>query len=391
MIDGSVVRAALAVLVATLFAVDLAVVWDRAGSWDGGSATDVVVGAASAQDEAVIAELVAFVEAERGLEFLEPPKVEILGRRAFLAALHNLPTGTDVAEPEVRVDFTAVLVLEALGVVDGDFDVAAAAEAASDAVVGFYDPRATKLFVNATDLGSFARSVVVHELTHALDDQHFGLTGLLRPGLDDDARDAFLALVEGSAGRVEDAFVASLSPVERASLASQDPTAGVGAGIPDYFVARSRFAYEAGPAFVDHLVAAGGLELLNRAFSDPPTTTEQVINPERYLARQPRVTMSEPRALGPVIQRGTLGELGLQLVLAEVLAIGEAAAAARGWGADRLVAWSSGRDVCLRWDIKMDTGADLADLAGAFARVVEANPRSRFEVTDRLRFTNCVR
>ena len=45
------------------------------------------------------------------------------------------------------------------------------------------------------------RAVLVHELLHALEDQHFGLD---RPDLGDEAFLGFQALAEGSAVRVEE-------------------------------------------------------------------------------------------------------------------------------------------------------------------------------------------
>lgn len=376
---------AVAMAVLTVLVVDLVAIWARSGEQPATGPT-----ALDPEIEARVGELVAFVEEQRQKRFLRPPAVEVLRRREFLAALHDLPDDGEAMEPEVRVDYDAVLVLQALGLVRADFDVAGAAEGAAEVVQGFYDPTEATLYVRADELDAFAESVLVHELTHALDDQHFDLRGRGRPGVADDARIAFLALVEGSAAWVEAGFLATLTPAQRSTVATRD-LAVTAPDLPSYFARRARFPYEAGPAFVEHLLATRGPGSLDEAFARPPETTEQILHPELYLRGHDPVGVVEPRALGTVVERGSLGELGLGLVLAEATSPTQALTAAAGWGGDRFVAWTSGRDVCLRWTIAMDTDADLAELAVAFQAVVDANPGASFAVADDLRFTNCVR
>ena len=69
-------------------------------------------------------------------------------------------------------------------------------------VVGFYDPANGQLvYIGDTDLDQPERFILAHELTHALDDQHFGLRRLDAIGArcDDEAFTAGLGAIEGSA------------------------------------------------------------------------------------------------------------------------------------------------------------------------------------------------
>src|SRR5262249_49135219 len=91
--------------------------------------------------------------------------------------------------------------------------VGAAAKARSDLYLGFYDEGLKVIFVRRRPPKWAAehtnpRALLAHEITHALQDQHFGLAPLTRltePG----QRLAFTALIEGEAELVAVAFAAA--------------------------------------------------------------------------------------------------------------------------------------------------------------------------------------
>src|SRR4051812_16466537 len=174
-----------------------------------GAAGTTVAGGATAL-EAFIPTAEAFVEQHRGLKFKQPVKVTLLDDAAFKKRL-LADEKTDQAQVE-----KATKVLRALGLIQGNVDVGKAMEALlGDAVVGFYDPKTKELFVRGAQPTPYVRQVLVHELTHALQDQHFAID---RPDLDkaDDERgDAFQALVEGDAVRIDTEYRESLSAEER--------------------------------------------------------------------------------------------------------------------------------------------------------------------------------
>ena len=69
-------------------------------------------------------------------------------------------------------------------------------------VAGFYNPtNKTLVYVGDTELSLNERFVLAHELTHAIDDQHFGLSRLdsIVARCDDESFTAALGAVEGSA------------------------------------------------------------------------------------------------------------------------------------------------------------------------------------------------
>ena len=315
--------------------------------------------AATAAD---IEELKAFVESARGLRFLEPVDVAVLDDEAFRRALAGGGEPTEESDAEV-----AIGVLRALGLLEGAGDLGPAGELDASTVAGFYDTETRELVVRGTRLTPFVRQVLVHELTHALDDQHFDLEPDV---VDDEAALAFEALVEGNAVVVESRYLASLPQEEReAARAEEDATfggAGAGGGeVPAILAELGAFPYRDGPRLVVALLEAGGRVRLDAAFRVPPTTTAEVLHPERFLDGPRRAAVGPVRADGRVVDEGVLGELVLRLVLAESLSDDRAARAAAGWAGDRYVAWTSGRRTCIRATVALDSPAEANELAAA--------------------------
>jgi len=307
---------------------------------------------------AVITELEAFVESARGLKFVQPVDVSVLGDKALKRAL----SGGDPVQDNYS-DAVEAGVLRALGLVRPGDDLGAADTADDDTTAGFYDTDTKELVVRGGRLTPFVRQVLVHELTHALDDQHFDLDPDLA---DDEAALAFDALVEGDAVDVELRYKRSLSEEEqRQSEAEEDASfAGVDAGnVPEIFLDLGDFPYSDGPDLIAALRAAGGTARGDDAFRSPPSTSAEVLHPSRYLAGKGRAGVPDVRADGRVVDDGVLGEFVLSRVLAESAPDAEAAREADGWAGDRYVAWKTGKRMCVRATVVTDSDAEGAELA----------------------------
>ena len=130
----------------------------------------------------------------------------------------------------------------ALGLIEGDVDLFDKFnELQGKGTIGFYSYEDERIRIRGTELTPAVESTLVHELTHALQDQNFDL-GKRFEELDkaDDANssaasDGFDALVEGDARRIEDKWRASLSD-PGARRARQ----GAGRGAPRDFEAARR-------------------------------------------------------------------------------------------------------------------------------------------------------
>jgi hypothetical protein len=141
------------------------------------------------------------------------------------------------------------------------------------------------------------------------------------------------------------------------------------------------FPAEHGLDFVRSLFLDGGWAAVDQAYATPPTSTEQILHPERYPKDAPRPPeFPDPApALGEgwtTDDAGGLGEWRTRLVLEAYLDPEQAALAAEGWDGDRYVLLSRGegqaRALILhtRWDTVRD--------AHEFATAFRAYGESRF-------------
>ncbi len=258
-------------------------------------------------------------------------------------------------------------------------------------LLGFYDQVTREIHVRSANLRRdeaerpVARFVLAHELGHALQHQRMGARISAAPPTDD-ARLAWGALLEGDAsltalahlavrrrwplGRV----VARLGDVARAAqvngLAAETKSNEVLARAPALERERLLFPYEAGLAFVSDLHRAGGLALVERAFVEPPTTTEQVLSPRRYLDGEQAVPVElPPTPSGAVsVVAGTAGQLLIGVALGRCSSRAEARQAAEGWGGDayRIVTDDGGR-LGLLWATTWDDEASAQRFEAALS------------------------
>lgn len=309
----------------------------------------------------VIQDVKGFVSAQRGLPFLRDVPVELLDDEQFEARLlEDAEEDRADAEDDERV-------LRALGLLEPGVDLYDVLLGfIGDAVVGFYDPEAGELVVRGGRFSPYARATLAHELTHALDDQHFDLD---RPEIEDgedEAGLAFQALAEGSALRVEQAYRDEMSAPERLQAALEEEQLAVTidlSEVPPVIPGIIGFPYLAGPSFVDALAELGGERRIDQAFREPPTTSEDILDPEGWLEGREVLEVPDPAAEGEIIDEGVYGESTLVLTLEPVLGTEDATKAADGWGGDRYVAWRTPQGgACVRATFAMDTPADLAEL-----------------------------
>ncbi|HEX6349021.1 MAG TPA: hypothetical protein VF160_06480 [Candidatus Dormibacteraeota bacterium] len=320
---------------------------------------------ASADARAFIPTAEKFVEQHRGLKFKHPVKVTFLSDADFRA---RVTARNDKDRSDLNVEFKD---LRALHLVPPTLDILKAEdELLGSGVVGFYDPKTKELVVRGTDASASTRHVLVHELTHALQDQYYPLDALDSDN-DDERPVAWRALIEGDAVRVENAYIATLTPAERSSIYSG--TGGQTSGdIPTVMVELLAFPYAVGPRFVDAVMAArGGQSGLDGAFASPPKTSTEVIHPDRFLAGFTPADVPSPSADAAEFDHGVLGEMGLTLLLERLvprpLTSTDARDLAQGWDGDRYVAWDSADKSCVRDTVAEDSQAHTARLATALS------------------------
>ncbi|MBN1976771.1 MAG: hypothetical protein JW918_05170 [Anaerolineae bacterium] len=219
----------------------------------------------------------------------------------------------------------------------------------------------------------------------ALQDQHFDLEAAQARARTSDARLAVAALVEGDGMvlaalyRYQDLSVADWASLEGLVIGSDLPRYGEDLDTTAEWMRLQRFPYREGRVFVAELFAAGGWEAVNRAYAGLPRSTEQVLHPERYLAKEPD-TPSDVFVpdLGATLGKGwapgvrdTLGEFITGLYLEQTLTAQMAWQAADGWDGDTFVTWEhEGEDRLRVWRTIWDSTAEAAEFEQALTTLI---------------------
>ncbi len=292
-----------------------------------------------------VVDLAAFVEDERGIEFDHPVYVDFLTPAEYTA--ETTDDDEVLSEEAERLDFDRYAgQLRALGVASGELDLYAAFNAVIDSgTLAFYDPTDERVRVRGTEMTVGLEVTLVHELTHALQDQRFDLDRINDPFIESGAAAAFRSLGEGDALRVENAYIeGELSDAEQTDydeeyaeeLAdSEEATQDV----PAYLEATFGAPYALGLPFVTMLFNQDGNDAVNEAFKHPPDPEEHLLDPASFLAEDgaSSVELEAPSA-GETFEEGTFGATAWYLFLAERIDPKVAFDAALGWDGDHFVA-----------------------------------------------------
>lgn len=284
-----------------------------------------------------------------GLPIKAPLKKRILGRPAIEKYLtENLHAENTLEELHVQQE-----TLLAFGLVPRDFNLEKFLIAFyTEQAAGFYDPRTKTMNIANWVPPDMQAMVLAHELTHALQDQNFDLDKFLHATPDnDDATNARQAVAEGHAmaammqhmlGSVDLASLPSLEPMMAGVVDQQLKEFPAFTNAPFFFRLQALFPYLQGMSFMQSGLAHGGWKTLNALFTDPPTTTKELFEPETYFGHKPlpKVSLPKPAPLSGVtglrlLAQNTMGELGYYALLGQLISEDEAKKVALAWLADR--------------------------------------------------------
>jgi len=332
-----------------------------------------------------VADLVKYVEKERGLKFDHPVEVEFLTPGEYSDAV-RFDEG-DLTEDETdQLDHQASF-LRALGLAHGDLDLAAATNDLQDTgTLAQYNLYTKHVMVRGTEVDLDLRPTLIHELTHALQDQHFDLLQLqvdldLDPDdPDQDALGGYQALVEGDAVRIERAYVQQL-PKDQFDQYVDHYNAEVDASneklddVPSALRASMVVPYVLGQPLVELIAADGGNKAVDKAFDDLPSTSEHMLDPRSYFGDTEVGEVDDPSlGVSDPIEQGTFSAVDLYLLLAERLDPLQALHAADGWQAGRFVQFEQDGQTCVRFRVDEDSDQDLDELSKGLGDWIAAAP-----------------
>ncbi len=311
-------------------------------------------------------------EESRGLPFLSVPTVTILDMDEFTARVND-ELASELSPQDVANDEA---LLKLFGMLDDDVDLSSMLlDLYTEQVAGFYDPDEKELVVpvSVDGLTVLQKVTIVHELVHALTDQHFDFNDeyerLLDEGNGDDAS-SVLALVEGDATYQQFLYVETLSPFDAAQAAIELLSFDTSMidSVPNWMRQDLGFPYEHGLTFVGQLVETGGLKAVDEAYQNLPDTSEQILDPNKYLRKEqpdPLQPLSVTLDGWELADEATFGEWGIRLLLTDAVRPGAATQAASGWGNDSYRLFVRGDDTALAWVYLGETEQDAKDLVDA--------------------------
>ncbi len=229
-------------------------------------------------------------------------------------------------------------------------------------VAGYYRPKAKMLYLADWLTLAEQHLVMVHELVHALQDQHFDLTRFEEGPKGESDRDlAVQALIEGEAMGVLLTYMLKPQGMDLTSIpipltaifeqlqAMDGERSQVLQSAPAAVRESLLFPYTYGTAFIQYLVQRGSWARVSRAYADPPDSTEQILHPEKFLSRDRpvRIRLSDIRSLlGQSVRKRLTdrnGEFGYRLILHEYVDRRTAERAAEGWEGDQFALYEDAR------------------------------------------------
>jgi hypothetical protein len=287
------------------------------------------------------------VEEDRGLEALEEVEFRFLTRDELRE--HVAEGYAEEPEEEKHAD-RDLLVL--LGLMEPEVDLEETlVDLDTGRIAGFYDTDDKVFYVVAEEdekLTVQEELTFAHEYTHALQDQHYGLTNIDdEQGLNDDQRMAFRSLIEGEATQVTlDYFGQHLTALEQVTVfeveAEVQASAEDADEAPRILTIIRTFPYDAGLEFVRTVAPGGYWPAIEPVYKDLPSSTEQVMHPEKYAdERDDPQAVTLPAAFSGLdddwqeLDNDVMGEFFTREFLVEQVAPDLAAIAAAGWDGDR--------------------------------------------------------
>ena len=349
------------------------------------------------QEEArrLVDEIVPHVEELRGLKFKRPVSVEVVGaaeiREYVLARMKKF----DQEQHLLAVQRAYAL----LGLLPQGTDLLALLlQTMEDQAGGYYDPSTKAYYLMENVAPAAAPIFTAHELTHALEDQHFDLDERLKQAIDND--DRLLAqsgVHEGTAtvlmgvyltgaimrGELDMAGLQSMAQSEAERLSKLQE-------MPEVLLRQLLGPYVLGALFLtggDMMAMARGfpLDRVERVMGDVPQSSEQLLHPDKYWDEEQRDDPTEvelPEAgktlgggwklagdgvlgelsLGPLVGAGTPFDPAMGGVSDPATWTNEAAS---GWDGDRWQLWKDGDAAVVLLLTEWDTADDASEFAKA--------------------------
>ena len=317
------------------------------------SAAPVKPGAAANSTEFAAAadEVLGQMSDITGLKLLTPLKKSLRSREQIRAYLVNeMNEDKDAAER-----YAGQRSAEAFGLLPKGFNLDSfMVDLLTEQIAGLYDPKTHEFYVADWIPAADQKMVMAHELTHALQDQHFKIENWAKAARpNDDAELAREAVLEGSAMAAMVDYLLQGTGRSLQDLPDIDPSMLIGdmestpmlKKAPPFLKDALIFPYLDGLNFSAAVLRPEGWSALSGIFAKPPVSTQQILHPALYKSGKipPKVVVpSMDKEVGPdwtKLEDNILGEFGWKEVLKQFLGEEMATPVSTPWNGDRYVVY----------------------------------------------------
>ncbi|HYL83681.1 MAG TPA: hypothetical protein VE263_05570 [Candidatus Angelobacter sp.] len=335
-----------------------------------------------------------------GLKLLTPLKKSLRSReeiRAYVIKQMNEEKNTEERYADARS-------AEAFGLLPKGFDLDAfMVNVLTEQVEGLYDPKTREFYIADWSPLDEQRMVMAHELTHALEDQHFQIEAWSRAARpNEDAELARDAVLEGSAMAAMVDYLMLGTGRSLKDLPEFDPSMLIGdlgttptlKTAPPFLKDALIFPYISGLNFSSAVLKNSGWPALAGVFEKPPISTQQILHPALYKSGKTPTDVALPpfeKVLGKnwtKLDDNILGEFGWREVLKQFLGDERAKPLAAAWDGDRYAVFEhkQSKNLILLTRLHLDSEEHAARFFGQYSEVLEKKHEERSNLFRRLNF-----
>ena len=273
----------------------------------------------------------------------------------------------------------------------------------TEQVEGLYDPKTREFYIADWSPLADQRMVMAHELTHALEDQHFQIEAWLKAARpNEDAELARDAVLEGSAMAAMVDYLMLSTGRSLKDVPDFDPSMLIGdlgstptlQKAPPFLKDALIFPYIGGLTFSAAVLRNTGWAALSAVFEKPPVSTQQILHPGLYRSGKIPATVTLPRfekLLGDhwsKLDENTMGEFGWKEVLKQFLDSDRATNLAAAWDGDRYAVFEhkQTKKLIMMARLHLDSEMRAARFFGQYSEALEKKHSERSNLLRRPNF-----
>ena len=264
----------------------------------------------------------------------------------------------------------------------------------TEQIAGLYDPKAREFYIADWIPIDDQRMVMAHELTHALQDQHFQIEVWVKAARpNDDAELARESVLEGSAMAAMIDFLLKGTGHSVEDLPAIDPSLFAGdmskspklQEAPQFLKDGMIFPYFGGLTFSTAILKSTGWNGLSAVFAKPPISTQQIMHPALYKSGKTPAAVAIPsfqKLLGPdwtKMDENVMGEFGWMEILKQFLGEKIAKPLAAAWDGDRYALYEQKQTkrLVLVARLHLDSEEHAAQFFGQYSEALEKKHDAR--------------